>query len=80
MNGKDNDYALLVGLDWADETHDLACLSESSGGAPRSGLPWTSAIGLRWLLEPQELSLDLLEYSLRKLAISVRGLDMESQE
>ena len=56
MNGKGNDYALLVGLDWADETHDLACLSEAGGkrsqlrigSDPESIRQWMGEVGNRF--------------------------------
>jgi transposase len=56
MNGKDDDYALLVGLDWADETHDLACLSEVGGkpsqlrigSDPESIREWMGEVSARY--------------------------------
>jgi len=56
MDGKGDDYALLVGLDWADETHDLACLSEVGGtpgqmrigSDPESIRQWMGDVGSRY--------------------------------
>jgi transposase len=56
MNGKGDDYALLVGLDWADETHDLACLSVVGGkrsqlrigSDPESIRQWMGEVGSRF--------------------------------
>jgi transposase len=56
MNGGNEEYALLVGLDWADRTHDLACLSVADGrrshrrigSSPESIREWMGEVSARY--------------------------------
>ena len=51
MNGGNEEYALLVGLDWADQTHDLACLSAADGQRSRLRIGSSPESIREWLAE-----------------------------